>query len=90
MNGNEIEEIWNNAVVANEGKTFYTGSKLPFEYKILDDGKNVRTTRTDFKIPKANFEKAIERMPLTAPKQIKDLRGYSYIYGILTGNCTPD
>lgn len=39
--------------------------------------------RTVQQIPKSQFAKALERVPLTGPGQIQQLRGPSFVHAIL-------
>lgn len=56
---------------------------MPFTYEFCGEGA-IRVSRTNQVLSKANFEKAIEQMPLSGPGQIsKTVRGSAYVYVLL-------
>ena len=57
------DEIWER-IVKHEGETFHTNHTkrgLPFTYEI--HGNVFYPSRTDWQIPRADFEKALELVP---------------------------
>lgn len=69
---------------AYEGETFYTVTGKPYTYKFI--GENlIKTSRTSYHINLSNFERALEINPIEL-SEIKEIWGYSYIYGIITDN----
>lgn len=78
----DFQTIWNN-IVNHAGGQFYTKTKLPFTYKIVNNC--VVPDRTNYPLAKTNFEKAAQIEPLYGPGQINNLvRGPAYVYAILT------
>jgi hypothetical protein len=74
-------EVWQR-IVDLEGETFNTITGLPFEYVI--DGEAMIPSRTDYRLSRANFEKAFARVPIAQPREInQDVRGPSYVWAIL-------
>jgi hypothetical protein len=65
----------------NSGKTFRQKKGAEFTYQI-EDGHLIPNT-TDQRIPRSQFEKALEFVPLSSTKEIQHLRGPSYIYAVL-------
>ena len=76
-----INTIWDR-ICSHEGEEFRQKMGQIFTYKI--HGNVLVPSTTDQNLPKSQFEKALERMPLEGPGQINDLRGPSYLYAILT------
>lgn len=77
----DFSSVWD-LVLKNAGQTFYTVTGLPFTYQVQDDV--VRTSRTNYRLTKRDFEKAFEQMPLSGPGPLNDIvRGPSYIFAIL-------
>ena len=77
-----FEHIWAK-IKANEGVLFYTKTKLPFTYQIVNDC--VVPDRTNYPLAKKEFVKASKVENLTGPGQINNLvRGPAYVYAILT------
>lgn len=79
-----IEEIWSR-IKSHQGEKFYLIGGAEFTYYVY--GGHVRPDRVNQQIPKSNFKKALEYVPLinTTPLQ-KKLRGPSYIYAVLMDN----
>ena len=65
-----------------EGKVFYTVTGKPYTYKFVNESI-IKTNRTNYNIHLNNFEKAMEIMP-TELSEIKEVRGASYVFGIIT------
>ena len=80
-----FETVWQR-IRTSEGMTFSTKTGLSFDYEIEGstalwvnrDGRKV-----DQRIPKSVFGTAFERVPLEDTSAVKDLRGSSYVYGIM-------
>jgi hypothetical protein len=76
-----FDEIWNR-IIAHAGENFYTITGLEFRYEI--DGNIFCPSRTDYKIPKADFEKVYPLVPFDGPGRINNIaRGPSYIWAVL-------
>lgn len=78
-----FDEIWRR-IEANQGEKFFTIGRLDFTYKIVGNGRYLVTSRTRYKIPKSDFEKAFSMVPIPNTTIInKIVRGPSYIWAIL-------
>ena len=79
------EDAWNN-LLKNEGKTFSTVRGLDFTYKVSPDKKGFVTSRADFFLTKANFEKAFSLFPVDSAKKLNDkgVMGSSYLFALLS------
>ena len=76
----KIDKVWAN-ICAHEGETFYTKTHREYTYVIKGD-YIIFSIPSKTKISKTYFEKALE-MNVSMPSEI-NLRGQSYIYGIIT------
>ena len=77
-----IESLWDQ-IIDNEGQAFYTVTNIEFTYEVV--GNAIITSRTNYKIAKSNFEKALGYMPISKPSIIsKHIIGSSYVFAILT------
>ena len=79
-NASKIDRVWNN-ILKHEGEPFYTFTNIEYRYVVKDNYILVNDDPRR-RISKANFEKALEIVNPT-PSKI-NLRGQSYIYGIIT------
>ena len=82
----EDGQIWER-IEAHRGEEFRTVRGEPFSYDVHGNIVIPRPQKgkaTARQLPRSDFEKAWARRPLSGPKQINDLPGPSYIYGILT------
>ena len=77
---NQIDKVWAN-ICKYEGDVFYTKNHLQYTY-IVKDNYVIINIPSKTKITKNYFEKALEVNNPT-PTKI-NLRGQSYIYGIIT------
>ena len=77
--GKKIESVWMN-ICKHEGESFYTVRNIEYNYVVKDHYILVNNDPRR-RIPKSSFEKALE-MDNPSPSQI-NLRGQSYIYGII-------
>ena len=81
-----IDEIWER-IVKHEGETFHTKGghtkpSLPFTYEI--HGNVFYPSRTDWQIPRADFEKALELVPFDGPGAVNNIvQGPSYVWSVL-------
>lgn len=75
-----IDPIWDR-IQKNEGKPFTTKTGISFVYDI--DGNAVLPRGRNRQLPKSDFAKALELVPLYGPSEIHHLQGPSYIYAIL-------
>jgi hypothetical protein len=55
-----FEEIWRR-IIAYQGETFRTITKLPFTYEVISD--TLRPSRTRYQISKSDFQKAFGLLP---------------------------
>ena len=77
---NNINAVWTN-ICKHEGDVFYTVKNKEYTYAVKDNYIIVSIpSRT--KITKSYFERALE-LNVSKPSEI-NLRGHSYIYGIIT------
>lgn len=78
---NSFDAVWNR-ITENEGRTFNTKRGLEFTYKI--NGNMLIPSRTNYLLPKKDFETAFNSMPIKGPGEInKTIHGPSYIWAIL-------
>ena len=77
---NNIDTVWAN-ICKHEGDIFHTIKNKEFTY-IVKDGYIVVSIPSQTRITKTYFEKAL-KMNIAQPTEI-NLRGQSYIYGIIT------
>ena len=76
-----IEEIWTR-IKKLEGQKFITKRGISFVYEI--SGNIFRPGHVNQNIPKTDFEKALELVPIDGPGVISDLvRGSAYIWAVL-------
>jgi hypothetical protein len=75
-----VEDMWRR-VKAHAGAQFQQIRGGVFTYKVEDE--HVVPDRTNQRIPKSHFERALGFVPLADTVSIHDLRGPSYIYAIL-------
>lgn len=79
-------QIWER-IEAHCGEEFRTVTGKPFSYDVRGNIVVPRPRKgkpTARQLPRSEFEKAWARRPLSNLGQIRDLQGYSYVYGILT------
>ena len=76
----DIDTVWAR-ISANAGLEFRMIEGATFSYKIAEG--HVVPDRTNHRIPKSHFDKALALVPLENTTVIKDLRGPSYLYAIL-------
>ena len=73
--------IWDR-VVKHAGQAFHTRKGLPFPYDV--NGNTVVPGRAKQNIPRSDFEKAYNVVPLEGPGEIsREVRGSAYIWAIL-------
>lgn len=75
----DIEEVWNR-IESHAGQKFRTVTDLPFTYAI--SGASLRPSRAKQNLPKSQFANPLAHVPLSAPGDIGDLRGPSYIFAM--------
>jgi hypothetical protein len=76
-----IDIVWNR-IVAYSGEVFHQEHGKSFTYSVSGD-----TVYLDIPSPglsRSQIAEAFARMPLADPEEIRDLRGPSYIFTILT------
>ena len=77
----EFEQVWNN-IKKYQGERFETITGLNYIYKIEYD--RVIVSRTYYPLTKANFKQAFDHKVINCPSDIKEVRGPSYVFAILT------
>jgi len=75
-----LEELWAR-IEAYEGSVFRLIRAGEFTYSIV--GSGLKPSRTNRILPKSQFEKALEFVPLENTAPIQKLQGPSYIFAIL-------
>jgi hypothetical protein len=75
-----IDKIWRR-IVENEGEVFTQIRGKEFSFQVLGGVINLSTTNQQ--VPKSQFEKALEFVPIPNTAAIQHLRAPSYIYAIL-------
>ena len=76
-----IDVIWLR-LRSMEGEAFETKTGKPFTYEI--SGNIFHPSRTKYNIAKADFQKALDLVPIEGPGTISDLvRGSAYIWAVL-------
>ena len=76
-----FEATWDR-VTRLSGATFSTVRGKHFSYEAHANGVNMTTTNR--LLPRSDFQKAFERLPVSGPGALQDLQGPSYVYAILT------
>jgi hypothetical protein len=76
----DFAAVWDR-IESHAGQEFKTVRGLPFTYTVVHGA--VHPSRTNKKIPRADFEKAMACVPLKNTAVIQDLQGPSFIYAIL-------
>jgi len=74
-----IEIVWSR-IKQHEGEEFHQIRGKEFIYTIIGNNLIPPTNRT---IPKSDFGKALELVPLSGTTEVQHLQGPSYIYAIL-------
>jgi hypothetical protein len=80
------EEVWAR-IERHQGPKFKTKSGLPFTYKV--EGSNGiwffrEGKRIEQRLWRGEVKKALHKLPLEGPSDIKEFRDSSYLYGLLT------
>ncbi|MBE7090296.1 MAG: hypothetical protein E7363_00030 [Clostridiales bacterium] len=65
-----------------EGETFYTVTGKSYTYEFVGEN-NIKPSRANYTIHLSNFARAVEISP-TELRQIREVRGPSYVFGIIT------
>lgn len=74
-------EAWT-TIKTLQGERFATKRELPFTYSVAGDA--LTTTRTDYPLGRAEFEKAYRLVPCKGPGEFNnDVRGPAYVWAIL-------
>ncbi len=68
-------------VQQHAGEVFTTVTGKEFRYSAGPDSVQMQTTNR--MLPRSDFAKALDRMPVAGPSALQDLQGPSYIYAIL-------
>lgn len=76
-----FEEVWER-IEAHEGSEFRQKRGMVFTYTVK--GSVIAPNTTNYLVPKSQFEKAWNRIPINGPGEIIDLIAPSYIYAIIT------
>lgn len=77
----QIDVVWLR-IEQSAGGSFHLSRGGDSTYRVASG--QVRPDRTNQVIPRSQFEKALDRIPLTSTAQVQDLRGPSYIFAMLT------
>ena len=78
----EIDRVWDR-IRRLEGAEFTTVTGLPFSYKI--DRNSLITSRTERRLAKSEFAKAVALMPLLSVSQLQNtVQRPSYVFAVLT------
>ncbi len=76
-----VDQIWQR-LRSLQGETFETKTGKPFTFEI--SGDIFKPSRTEYNISKADFQKALELVPIDGPGAINSLvRGPAYIWAVL-------
>ncbi len=75
-----IEAVWPR-IQEHDGEEFHQIRGKAFHYETV--GNSIALSTTNQQIAKSDFEKALQRVPLSNTVPVQDLRGPSYIYAIL-------
>jgi hypothetical protein len=79
------DTVWRR-VETHQGDEFHTATGLPFTYEV--EGAGIwffrQGKRINRKLTRTQVEKAVDRCPLGATTEIKDLMDYAYLFGLLT------
>ena len=76
----DFDRVWER-IVSHAGETFNLVRGAAFTYEVTKG--QLIPDRTRQQIPKSQFEKALELVPLRGPGEIQHLRGPSFVYAIL-------
>jgi hypothetical protein len=76
----DIGTIWTR-IEAHAGETFRQKQGAIFTYEV--GGGWVVPPRTNRLLPRTDFAKALQHVPLEGPGEIQHLQGPSYIYAVL-------
>ena len=76
----DIDAVWKR-IEAHVGETFHLVRGGAFTYEVVSG--HVVPDRTSQQIPRSQFAKALELVPLRGPSVVQRLRGPSFIYAIL-------
>lgn len=76
----DFDALWSR-VQSCAGQTFLTKTGKICRYEARDS--YVILENTQHNIPKAHFAKALELMPASKVTDLRDLRGYAYLWGIM-------
>lgn len=73
-------------IESHQGESFQQKRGGTFEYTV--DGNLLTITRIPtHPLHRGNFERALSRLPVDGPGELRDLRGPSYVYAILMDRC---
>ena len=78
---NDFDSTWAR-ITRWAGAEFHTKTGRPFSYDIAGNALALRNTNRT--LPRSHLERALNRAPLTGPRQLQDLQGPSYLFAILT------
>lgn len=76
----DIDLVWAR-ITAHQGEVFRLVRGKEFTYRVL--GNVLRPETTNRSLPKSDFARALEMVPLTGPGEIQHLQDPSYIYAVL-------
>jgi hypothetical protein len=75
-----MDAVWKRIEV-HAGETFHQKRGKPFTYTVV--GGAVSPDTTNRLLPRSDFARALDLMPLDGPGEIQHLQGPSYIWAIL-------
>lgn len=79
-----VDRVWRR-IVSCQREAFYTATKRPFTYSV--EGTGIwfyrKGERINMRLARGEVEVAIGRCPLRKTTDIKDLRDFAYLYGLL-------
>jgi hypothetical protein len=76
-----MDVLWSR-IVAYWGEVFHLLGGRSFTYSVIGDTVHVDTGNAD--LARREIEMALDRMPLTDPDDLNNLRDPAYVYAILT------
>jgi hypothetical protein len=79
------DELWSR-LVKHVGQTFHTTTGKPFCYTVEGNGVHFEREgrRMNKRMSRADFDKAVSRLPLSKTTDIKDCFDYAYLFALLT------
>jgi hypothetical protein len=76
----DVDVVWSR-IRRHEGEDFTQVRGARFIYRV--DGNAIVPNRTNRRLQKSQFARALGRLPVSGPGHLQELQGPSYIYAIL-------